>query len=121
MRTSQLQRGEINVKARFQLFAVPGISAEKLFVVSAAFVPVRQQRAREVEAFAVPTLRNHVELTTDLFFINLLGLMGIRYVEDTALAIAEAIDEQGFVISADADVHQQHTAFDIADGRNFLR
>src|SRR5438270_514695 len=71
MRPAQLQLGEIESERRLQLFAVPGISAEELFVVVALLVPLRQKRAGEIEPFPVPALRHHIHLLADLFFVNL--------------------------------------------------
>src|SRR5215471_2046136 len=120
MWASELERGEIKVKLRLQLLAVPGKSAKELFVVVAGFVPVRQQRAGEIQAFAVPALRNHVYLPADLLLVLLARLMRIRHVENAALTIAEAIHEQGLVIRADANVHRQHPALDLPNIRDFL-
>src|SRR5262245_29363491 len=106
MRATQLERSEIDVEFRFQLLAIPRVSAKELFVVLTALVPVCQQRAGEIEPFAIPALRNHVNLPADLLLINLMRILRIRDVEHAALAIAEAIDEQRLIVCADADVHR---------------
>src|SRR5439155_19747794 len=66
MRATEFERGEIQIKLRFQLFAVPSISAEELLVVGAFLVPSRQQRAGKINPFPIPALRHHVHLLANL-------------------------------------------------------
>src|SRR5437016_10319614 len=63
MRSTEFQRGEIEIERRPQLFAVPGVTAKELLVVGAFLVPVRQTRACEIVPFPVPALRHHIDLT----------------------------------------------------------
>ena len=121
MRAAEFQRGEIEIERRLQFFAVPGVTAEELLVVGAFLVPVREKRAGEVEPFPIPALRDHVDLLADLFLVNLFRFVRIGNVEDAALAVAEAIDKQCFVIGAQADVDGKHAAFHVTDRRDFLR
>ena len=121
MRAAQLERGEIEIERRLQFFAVPGVTAEELLVVGALLVPARQERTGEVKPFPVPALRHHVDLLADLFLVNLFRFLRIGNIEDAALAVAETIDKQCFVIGAQADVDRQHAAFDVTDRRDLLR
>ena len=66
---------------------VPTIGADELFIVVAGFVPLREQRARKVEAPAVPALRDHVELPSDLLFVDLARAMRV---DKLTLAALEA-------------------------------
>ena len=120
MRTAQLERGEIEIEARLQFLAVPGVSAEKLLVVRALLVPMRQERTGEVESLPIPTLRDHVDLFADLFLVNLFRMMRIGNVEDAALAVAETTDKQCLVVSAQADIDWEHAAFNVTHRRDLL-
>src|SRR4029077_14166294 len=106
MGTAQLQRGEIESKARLQFFAVPCIRAQELFIVFTFLVPALQERTGKVEPFPIPTLRYHVDLPANLLLVNLFRLMRIRNVEHAALTVSEAIDEQCSVIGAKADIYR---------------
>src|SRR5947207_12245554 len=70
MRATEFQCVEIEVETWFQFFTVPGVTAQELLVVFSLFVPSGQKRAGEIETFAVPALRDHVDLLADLFLIN---------------------------------------------------
>src|SRR5262249_12425950 len=120
MGAAELQLSKIERKFRLKFLAIPGIGAKELFIVLAAFIPMREQRTCKVQAFPVPTLRNHVYLAANLFLIHLAGVMRVRDIENAAFAISEAIHKQRFVVRADADVHGQHTSFGIADSRHIL-
>src|ERR1700730_12668240 len=120
MGPAQLQRGEIESKAWLQFFTVPCIGAHELFIVFAFLIPVFQERAGKVEAFPITALRHHVDLSSNLFLVDLLWFLGVGNIEYPALAVSEAIDEQCFVIGAKADVHWQHAAFDVTDRGNLL-
>src|SRR6185295_3898227 len=100
--------------------AVPGISAHELFIIRAAFIPMREERTAEVKALPVPALRHHVQLLADLLFIDLFWLMRVRYIKDTHLAVAETVHEQSLIIGTEADVYWQHAALLVAHGRDFL-
>src|SRR5207248_5509698 len=97
-----------------------GVTAQKLFVVGATFVPAREKRAGEIKPFPIPALRDHVDLLPNLFLANLFRFLRIRNVEDAAFAITEAIDKESFVIRAKADIDGKNTAFHLADGRDLL-
>src|SRR5437667_43542 len=120
MWSTELQRGEIEIERRLQLFAVPGVTAKELLVVGAFLVPVRQERACEIDPFSVPALRHHVDLPPNIFLINLFRFLRIRNVEYTAFAVAEAIDKERFVIGAQADIDGENSAFDVTDRRNLF-
>src|SRR5262249_22788443 len=105
MRTAQLQRGEIECKAWLQFFAVPSVGAQELLVVFALLIPACQERTGKVEPFPVPALRHHVHLSSNLFLVNLFWFLRIRDIEPATLAIAEAIDEQRFIVGAKTNVH----------------
>src|SRR5438477_11679193 len=120
MRATEFERGEIEIEAQRQFFAVPNVSAEKLLVVRALLVPVRQKRAGEVKSLPIPTLRDHVDLFADWFLVNLFRFLWIGYVEDAALAVTETTDKQCLVISAQADIHWEHAAFNVTDWRDLF-
>src|SRR5213594_54768 len=120
MRATEFERIEIQLELWLQLLAIPGIGADELLVVRALFVPMREERAAEVEPLPVPALRHHVDLLADGLLVNLLRLLRIRHVKDAALAVAEATHEECAVIGAQADVHRKHATL-AADGRDFLR
>src|SRR6516164_7099427 len=120
MGAPKLQRGEIEIETWLQFFAVPCVGPQELLVIFAFLIPVCQERAGKVEAFSIPALRHHVYLPTNLLLVDLFRFLRVRDIEHSTLAIAETIDEQRFVIGAKADVHWQHTAFDVTDCRNLL-
>src|SRR2546427_10249598 len=76
MGAAQFFPGEIHLEHLLQLLAVPGEPAQELLVIRAALVPVREQRRRDVDALAVPALRDHVDLLAGLLFVGLLGRFG---------------------------------------------
>src|SRR5215470_15485145 len=98
MRPAELQRSEIESKAWLEFFSVPCVGAQKLLVIFAFLIPVRQERAGKVEPFPVPALRHHVNLSSNLLLINLFRLLWVRNVEHAAPSIAETIDKQRFVV-----------------------
>src|SRR5262249_57887054 len=69
-----------------------------------------EQGAGKIEALSIPTLGNHVELFADLFLVDLLRLLRVRYVKHTHFTVAETVYEQRFVVVADANIHWQHAA-----------
>jgi hypothetical protein len=56
MRADESESGEVQLERRGQFFPVPAIGAKELVIVLAGLVPARQERAGEVEPFAVPAL-----------------------------------------------------------------
>src|SRR5207249_6817709 len=112
---------EIEIEAWLQFFAVPGVTAKKLLVVGALLVPSRQKRAGKIKPFPIPALRHHVHLLANLLFVNLFRFLRIGNVEDAALAVAETINKQCFVISADANIDRKNTTLRFTDLRDFLR
>src|SRR5437016_14386030 len=67
MRSTEFQRGEIEIERRPQLFAVPSVTAKELLVVGAFLVPVRQKRAYEIEPSPLPALRRCIALPPNIF------------------------------------------------------
>lgn len=110
VRPTELERVKIEIEFGGQLFAVPGIAAHELFVVFAGFVPACEERAAEVEAFTVPALGNHVELATDLFLVDFYWFVRIGNVKNAHFSVTEAIDEESFVIGAEADIDGENAA-----------
>ena len=80
-----------------------------MLVVCARLVPIRQERAGVIDAFAVPALRNHVELRADLLLVDLLWLVRVRDVEYACGSVHEGVDEQSRVVGRETDVdrHRQ--------------
>src|SRR5262249_22062671 len=120
MRSPELQGHEIKIKARCEFFPVPGIRPEELVVIGALFVPMLQERAGEVETFPIPAFGDHVDLAADLFLVNLLRFVRIGNVEDATLPIAETIDKQGLIISAQANIDWEDATSYITDRRDLL-
>src|SRR3712207_2204523 len=81
---------EIDLEARLQLRASPGIVLEELFVVVAELVPIGEQRTRVVKPLAVPALGHHVDLGSDLPLVDLLWMVRIGEVIDARHPIHEA-------------------------------
>ena len=72
-----LRLREVDGEERRELLAVPAVGLQELLVVLALLVPVREQRRREVDALAVPGLRDHVHLRADLLLVHdLLRVLG---------------------------------------------
>ncbi len=118
MRPTELKRSEIEIEARIQFLAVPGVTAEELLVIGALLVSAREKRTGEVEPLPIPALRHHVDLSADLFLVNLFWFLWIGNVEDAALAVGETIDEQCLIIGAQADIDRENTAFHVTDRRD---
>src|SRR5438093_10459267 len=53
MRATEFERGEIQIKLRFQLFAVPNISADELLIVGAFIVPSRENSTGKIYQFSI--------------------------------------------------------------------
>src|SRR5215510_15610425 len=91
---AQLLLVEIDLEGRLELLAVPGKAAHELLVVRAALVPVREQRGGDVDARAVPALRDHVDLLAGGALVRLLGLLWVREIEVAGLAVHERVDPE---------------------------
>src|SRR5207237_6686624 len=103
------------------LLTVPGEAAQELFVVLAPFVPVREERRRDVDALAVPALRDHVDLLAGDLRVRLLRRLGVAEVEVARGAVHERVDPQPLAVARDADVDRQRNLRGVADGADFLR
>src|SRR5690242_17923952 len=104
MRTTKLQRGEIEIKSWLQFLPVPRIGPDELLVICALLIPIRQERTGEIETLPIPALRHHVDLLPDLLLINLLRLLRISDIENATLAVPEAADKQSFVIGTQTNI-----------------
>src|SRR5262249_25470085 len=94
MGAAELLLVEIDLEGRLELLAVPGKAAHELLVVGAALVPVREQRGGDVDARAVPALRDHVDLLAGDALVRLLGLLRVRQIEVAGLAVHERVDPE---------------------------
>src|SRR5262249_18663784 len=120
MRPAQLFLVEVDLEGRLQLLAVPGKAPHELLVVGAALVPLREQRGGDVDARAIPALRDHVDLLAGDPLIGLLGLLGIGEIEIARLAVHERVDPEPGPVLVDADVDRQRNLRRIADDGDLL-
>src|SRR6185503_16938848 len=107
MGAAELLLREIDLEGRLQLLAVPGEAAQELLVVGAALVPVGEERRGDVDALAVPALRDHVDLLAGHLLVRLLRRPGIAEVEVARGAVHERVDPQPLAVAGDADVDGQ--------------
>src|SRR5262245_31962113 len=103
VRPAKLLLVEVDLERRLELLAVPGKAAHELLVVGAALVPVGQERRGDVDAGAVPALRDHVDLLAGDLLVRLLGLLGVREVEVAGLAVHERIHPEPGAVLVDGD------------------
>src|SRR5262249_22688534 len=101
MGAAQLLLVEIDLEGRPELLAGPGKAAHELLVIRAALVPVREQRGGDVDARAVPALRDHVDLLAGDALVRLLGLLRIREIEVAGLAVHERVDPEARAVLVD--------------------
>src|SRR3989454_5958665 len=121
MRAAELLLVEVDLEGGYQLLAVPAEAPHELLVVGAGLVPVREERGGDVDAGAVPALRDHVDLLAGDALVGLLRLLGIRQVEVAGLAVHERVDPEAGAVLVDADVHRQGDLGRVADDADFLR
>src|SRR5215470_18127918 len=107
VRAAQLLLVEVDLEGRLELLAIPGKRTHELLVVGAALVPVGEQGGRDVDARAVPALRDHVDLLAGDPLVGLFGLLRIREVEVAGLAVHERVDPEPGAVLVDADVDRQ--------------
>src|SRR5512134_3865904 len=106
---------EVHLEGRLQFLAIPAECAQELFIVGAALVPFLEQARRDVDAFAVPALRDHVDLLAGLARIRLLRLFGVAQVEVAGHAIREGVDPKPLAVGSDRDIDRQRDLGRIAD------
>src|SRR6185436_14940296 len=94
MRAPELLLVEVDLERLPELIAVPAEAAQELLVVVAGLVPVRQQRGGDVDALAVPALRDHVDLLAGDLLVGLLRMLRIGEIEVARLAVHERVDPQ---------------------------
>src|SRR6266446_8114425 len=120
MRPAQLERGEVEIELWLQFLAIPRITAKKLLVVGALFIPSCQKRTGEIKPLPIPALRHHVDLPANLLLVNLFRFLWVRNIENSTLAVAETIYEQGLVVGANANIDGKNTALRITDRRDLF-
>src|SRR4029450_1397322 len=104
VRAAELLLVEVHLERGRQGLAVPAERAHELLVVRATLVPVGEERGCDVDARAVPALRDHVDLLAGDPLIGLLWLLGIRQVEVASLAVHERVDPEPRAVLVDGDV-----------------
>ena len=97
---------EVDAPLLLEFLAVPAEQFEKLFVISAFFVPIGQQATGDVDALAIPALADHVDLFSGGLFIHLLGRFRIGQVEQACLSVHEGIDPKTLAIGSDRDINR---------------
>src|SRR6185436_3832414 len=120
VRAPQLLLGEVHLERGRERLAVPPEGAQELLVVGARLVPVREQRRGDVDAGAVPALRDHVHLGARVLLVGLLRGLRVREVEVARHAVHERVHPEALAVLADADVDGQRDLRGVADGRDLL-
>src|SRR2546427_6301580 len=80
----------------------------------------RSQRRGDVDAPAVPALRDHVDLLAGDLLVGLLRRLRVAQVEVARGAVHERVDPEALAVAGDADVHGQRDLGRIADRADFL-
>src|SRR2546428_3276728 len=104
MRAAELLLVEVDLEGGLELLAVPAEAAHELLVVRARLVPVGEERGGDVDARAVPALRDHVDLLAGDALVGLARLFAARQVEGAGLAVPEGADPHPRAALVDADV-----------------
>src|SRR5262245_16887398 len=120
VRAAELLLVEVHLERGRQGLAVPAERAHELLVVRAALVPVGEERGGDVDARAVPALRDHVDLLAGDALIGLLWLLGIRQIEVARLAVHERVDPEPGAVLVDGDVDRQRDLRGVVDGADLL-
>src|SRR5207244_6940825 len=91
--------GEIHLEDLFELLAVPDEAAQELLVLGTELVPVGQQRRGDVDAFAVPALRDHVDLLAGDLRVGLPRRLRVAQIEVARGSVHERVDPQPLAVT----------------------